>query len=167
MLKKLLLVVGAFLCMSCVARKREDAPKICPLVSINENSYTKIIQHVDAYEISLDGYHGDCIISTPMHETTAVIQPVFTIRRLKADGQVNVPLDYYVESPYGRMRQHVIATLPEFEKEVRYLSRPVKIPLDYRLRYETVINLGLIINPPEQIYNNRYFYERFSYNEED
>ena len=77
-----------------------------------------------------------------------------------------MPFDYYVKTTYGSQKHHVVATIPEFEKEVRYLARPVNVTLPYKQRFETPISIGLVIEPEEQIYNNRYFDEKFDYSEE-
>lgn len=152
--------------ISCVYQV-EKKMSVCPIVFIDKDfSYTKIVQHMDTYQIILDGYHSDCVINSKTKSTMAIIQPIFRIRRLQADKQINFPFNYFVKTTYGVYKHHQIATIPEFEKEIKYSGQTVNIPLPYKLRYETPISLGLEIQPEEQKYNNRYFDNKFNYSEE-
>ena len=96
----------------------------------------------------------------------AVVQPVFRIRRLETGKKVNVPFEYYIQTAYGTRKERIVATMPEFKKEILYTSQPVKIAIPYKLRYDTAINIGLIVNPRAQIYNNQYFDKNFDPAEE-
>lgn len=166
LLRNTIHVILILLSISCTTQKEEKI-KVCPRIFIAENSsYSKIVQHMDTYQISIDGYHSDCINVNSVQDTIAVIQPIFRLRRLDAGNEVNVPFEYYIQTAYGTQREYLIATFPEFKKEILYSGAPVKISIPYKLRYDTAINIGLIVNPQEQIYNNRYFNEKFDYSEE-
>ena len=80
MLKKLFVISCAALSISC-ASKPEEKPKTCPLVFTAESSYTQIVQHMDAYQVILTVYHGNCVDYSVTKSSTAVIQPTFLIRR--------------------------------------------------------------------------------------
>ena len=144
----------------------------CPLVTLQDTEYTVLVQHKDAYQIILTGYYGDCYLSRRKYQSYAIIQPIFTIRRLEAGDQTNVPFNFYVSASAGPVsgqfyrHYHEIATLPEFDKETRYVGSKITVPLPDSVKYSYNINLGLEIEPKEQIYNNRYFNEHFDYSED-
>lgn len=144
----------------------------CPLVTMQNTEYTVLVQHKDAYQIILVGYYGDCYMSRRKYQSYAIIQPIFTIRRLEAGDQTNVSFDFYVSASAGPVsgqfyqRYHETATLPEFDKETRYIGSKIKVPLPESTKYSYNINLGLEVEPQEQIYNNRYFNYHFDYSED-
>lgn len=173
---QLLLLLILPLCLSCSWLESEPNPVYleppCPLISLQDTDYTPIIQHKDTFQISLLGYYADCNLRQRKHQSYAIVQPIFMIRRLQATGQVNVPFDFYLEVVQGpasiqfRRQYHEIATIPEFDKEVRYVGQKVKVSLPETHKYNYPMNLGLVISPQEQIYNNRYFNEHFDYSED-
>ncbi len=176
MFKKIFILLVLPFCFSCSWEEEAPNPAYleppCPLITLEDTDYTVMVQHKDAFQISLVGYYGDCHMSNKKHHSYAIIQPIFMIRRLEATEQTNVPFDFYVEAVQGPTsgqfyrHYHEIATIPEFDKEVRYVGRKVRVFLPEAVKYMYEMNLGLEIKPREQIYNNRYFDEHFDYSED-
>lgn len=147
-------------------------PTICPLINMRDTSYAKFVQHLDSYQIMLVGYNGSCFMDPMGRNSRAIIQPVFVIRRQKAVDTVDVPFKFYTETTYGpadfvgRRTYNQIATIPEFQKEIHYTGQKVEVKLPEILKNGYAVNLGLVIDPAEQIYNNRTFDNTFNYSEE-
>ena len=174
---KILLLLTLPFFASCAWQDDEEPNPVyleppCPLITLKDIDYTVMVQHKDTFQVSLVGYYGDCNMSMRKHHSFAIIQPIFMIRRLQATDQTNVPFDFYVEAVQGPIsgqfyrKYHEIATLPEFDKEVRYVGRKVRVFFPEAIKHTYEMNLGLVISPREQIYNNRYFNEHFDYSED-
>ncbi len=176
MLKRFLFLSLLFLAASCrpfqCCSDEYKEAQICPLVNLRNTSFTRVVQHMDSFEITLVGYNGSCFMDGRLGRSRAQVQPIFVIRRLEAGDTKNVPFDFYTETTYGpadyvgKRTYHQIATIPEFQKEIRYVGKTVSVPLPDTMKYNYGIILGLVINPEEQIYNDRTFNAKFDYSEE-
>ncbi len=150
----------------------EQTPRTCPLVYLRDTAYTQLVQHKDAFQVTLVGYNGHCHLDIRNNRSQAVVEPIFIIRRLSATDETNVPFAFYTSTEYGpdsHRRYQVyyeVATIPEFEKEIRYIGKKAQVRLPQDLLFSYGINLGLVIKPREQIYNNRYFDNHFDYSED-
>ncbi len=167
-IKKFFIFAALFSITGCLtAPAPKETIRSCPLIRIENQAYAKVVRHFDTYQIAITGYDSDCIVRSSGGKVIVVIQPQFVIRRLQPGGEEDVPFDYYISTPYETKKEHLTASFPEYEKEIVYEGRPVRLKMPYNLRHEIPIYLGLIINPEEQVLNNIYFDANFNYSEEN
>lgn len=173
MVKKIIFVAVLMLISACASTEESPLDKdtmTCPLVFINKNEYATLIFNKVPVQIALTGYNGTCNIVDKRNMSYAVIEPIFEIRRLVNDEIERVPFTYYVSSDYGYPQSYreykEVAYIPRYSKTARFVGHKIKVPLPEELKYNYGINMGLIIKPSEQIYNNRYFNFHFNGDEE-
>lgn len=150
---------------------RHASEDVCPRVIINrDTSYlTQIVNYREEFQIAITGFDGYCYMDTRVNRTKAVINPVFSIKRLRPSDETDVHFAYYTETVkgppayLGKKTYFATVTIPAGELETEYKAPAVEVKVPENMKYEFDINLGLVISPEEQKYNSRTFDINYRY----
>lgn len=138
----------------------ENSPKIiCPVVNLENTSYSKLILNMNDFQVNLVRDESYCNISPQVNRSYVEVTPIFQVKQSKTEQtERKVGFSYYVKTPDGRTRLYEgEAYIPKMKTEICYKGKTVRINIPEKEKFYYPITVGLIINPQELKYNNKYF----------
>lgn len=161
-------VLFLLLLVSCVDKHHSinDTDYNCIEVSI-PRSTAYVVQKVNYkndFQIEVVGYSAHCYFDTRINRRKAVITPQFVVKRLRGDlDETDVDFEYYtqtIKGPpeyLGQKQYFGRVVIPLDKKEVRFSGSSLELKIPNQGYEDFEVNLGLVLIPKEQQYNNRTF----------
>lgn len=141
-------------------KKDEKQPVIiCPAVSLENASYSKLILNGNDYQVNLVRDESYCHISQQVNHSYIEVKPIFQLRQSKLEQyERKIPFSYYIRTPDGRTRVFKQeAYIPKMKTEICHSGKSTKIDIPEKEKFFYPITIGLIIEQQELEYNNKYF----------
>ena len=136
----------------------DEKPQIiCPVIYLENTSFAKLILNMNDYQVNFLREESSCHISPQINQSYIDITPVFQVRQ-EQRGARSVKFSYYVKTPDGNTTLYPEEiSVPAKRQSYCHKGKTIRVKIPEKQKYYYPISMGLVIDPHELEYNNRYF----------